>query len=207
MIDFYQAYQDATVSYSQTMQYFDAMPEHALEPKDRKPYDLETNLEIQDLSYVTEEGVHLIDDIDISLKPGEHLALVGSSGSGKSTLALCVGQLYKYTGGHIWVGGKEVSELTKKDIINNIGFVSQTPFIFEGTIEENLLYACQARLDGHGEIPDDVLPTLDDMISVLQHTGIFIDVLRFGLTTVLVHDEKKELETGILRLRKKFQKH
>ena len=101
------------------MQYFDAMPEHVLEPKDRKPYDLKASIKVQDMSYVTDEGVHLLDNIDISLESGEHLALVGSSGSGKSTLALCVGQLYKYTSGHIRLGGKEVSELTKKDIINN----------------------------------------------------------------------------------------
>ncbi len=50
----------------------------------------------------------------MSLEEGEHLALVGFSGSGKSTLAMCIGQLYKYTGGSVMIGDKEVSGLTKK---------------------------------------------------------------------------------------------
>jgi ABC-type multidrug transport system fused ATPase/permease subunit len=205
LIDFYQAYQDASVSYYQTMRYFDAVPEHALEPVGRAPYDLESSVEVRDLSYVAEGGIQLLDDIDITLKSGEHLALVGFSGSGKSTLALCIGQLFKYTGGHILIGGKEVAELTKKDIVNNIGFVSQAPFIFEGTIEENLLYACTARMDENGKNREHALPDLDDMIFVLQQTGIFIDVLQFGLNTFLLQDKNKELESGILSLRRKFQ--
>ncbi|HIJ56996.1 MAG TPA: ABC transporter ATP-binding protein/permease [Deltaproteobacteria bacterium] len=205
LIDFYQAYQDASVSYSQTMNYFAETPQFAVEPRGRSPYDLEAKLEVNDLSYVTEEGIHLLDDINFSLQSGEHMALVGFSGSGKSTLALCIGQLYRYTGGHISIGGKEVSELTKMDMSHNIGFVSQSPFIFEGTLEENLLYSCMARIDGNGEGAGPALPTLDDMIAVLHETGIFVDVLRFGLNAVLIHDEDHGLEGRILRLREKFR--
>ena len=75
------------------------------------------------------------------------MALVGFSGSGKSTLAQCIVQLYKYTSGKILIDQEEVSRLSKKDITHNIGFVSQTPFIFEGSIEENLLYAVVAMAE------------------------------------------------------------
>jgi ABC-type transport system involved in cytochrome bd biosynthesis fused ATPase/permease subunit len=188
------------------MEYFDVPSEHEIEPRGREVLELEGSVEVKDLSFVTDTGIHLLDGINISLKPGEHLALVGFSGSGKSTLALCIGQLYKYTGGSVMIGDKEVSGLTKKDMINNIGFVAQNPFIFDGTIEENILYSSRAKIDDNGQAgKSKELPTLDDIIAVLHQTGIFVDVLRFGLNAILTHKEHEELVNVIVRIRKNFQ--
>ena len=206
LIAFYQLYQDASVRYKKTMEYFDVPPEHALTPEGRTPYELEGDLEVKDLSFVTEDGIRLIDRITFSLKPGEHLAVVGFSGSGKSTLAQCVGQLYKYTGGHVLIGQKEVSDLTKSDMAHNIGFIAQAPFIFDGTIEENLLYSCLSLSDGNGAGKADTMPSRDDIIEVLQQTGVFADVLRFGLNTILVHDQYKDLALVVTRVRESFQR-
>jgi ABC-type multidrug transport system fused ATPase/permease subunit len=205
LIEFYQVYQDGSVTYQRTMEFFDAMPEHAIEPEGREAFDLEASVDVKDLSFVTDSGIRLLDGISLSLNPGEHLALVGFSGSGKSTLALCIGQLYKYTSGHVLIGDKEVSDLTKKDMVNNMGFVAQSPFIFEGTIEDNLLYACKAKVNGNGQSGEG-LPTLDDIIAVLHQTGIFVDVLRFGMNTILTHDQNKELVDVIIRVRESFQR-
>lgn len=207
LIEFYQVYQDGKVNYKKTMDYFDVEPEYLLEPEGRKPYELDGSLNVNDLSFKTDTGIQLLNEISFSLKPGEHLALVGFSGSGKSTLALCIGQLYKYTGGSAQLGGREISELSKMDMTHNMGLVSQTPFIFDGTIEENLLYSCAARSREDSSGRDDALPSLDDMISVLQQTGIFVDILRFGLNTILAHDKHKDLTAKIIRVRKNFQKN
>ena len=207
LIDFYQGYQDASVSYKRTMEYFDGESEFVLAPVKRKPFELNGNIEVKNLSFETETGVRLLSEINLSLKSGEHLALVGFSGSGKSTLALCIGQLYKYTGGNALIGDNEVATLTKKDIVQNVGFVSQSPFIFDGTIEENLMYACRAKLNGNDSSPGNNLPTLDDMIEMLQQTGIFVDVLRFGLNTVLAFDHDKAFVTKIIRVRENFQRN
>jgi ABC-type multidrug transport system fused ATPase/permease subunit len=206
LIEFYQVFQDGRVNYDRTMEYFDVEPEHELEPRDREPLELEGSVEVKDLSFVTDSGIHLLDGINMSLKPGEHMALVGFSGSGKSTLALCIGQLYKYTGGSVMIGDKEVSGLTKRDIINNMGFVAQSPFIFDGSIEENILYSCRAKTgdndQGEGK---NGMPSLDDIIAILHQTGIFVDVLRFGLNAILTHDQHQELVKAIIRIRKNFQ--
>jgi len=206
LIEFYQVYQDGQVNYQRTMEYFDFEPENELEPRDRAPLELEGRVEVKDLSFVTDSGISLLDGINLSLEPGEHLALVGFSGSGKSTLALCIGQLYKYSGGSVMIGDKEVSGLTRKDMINNVGFVAQHPFIFDGTIEDNILYSCRAKAGGYGqEGENNEMPTLDDIIAVLHQTGIFVDVLRFGLNAILTHDRHAEIVNVIIRIRKNFQ--
>jgi len=186
------------------MEFFDAEPEHRLEPTGRKPFELEASLDIQNLSFVTESGIRLLDDVNLTLKPGEHLALVGFSGSGKSTLALCIGQLYAYSEGHIRLGNEEVAQLTRKDVVTNVGIVAQSPFIFEGSMAENLLYACEAADPGNGA-PGDGLPTLDDIIAVLHQTGLFTDVLRFGLNAFLSPEKHWEVVKSIIRVRRKFQ--
>ncbi|MGD9238468.1 MAG: ABC transporter ATP-binding protein/permease [Desulfobacterales bacterium] len=204
LIDFYQAYQEASVSYRRTMEYFDAAPEFALEPVSRKPYQLEGKIEVKDLSYTVDARIKLLDDIDFSVAPGEQVALVGFSGSGKSTLALCIGQLFKYTAGRVLIDNHEVVDLSKRDIAQNIGLVSQTPFIFDGTIEENLLYSCLAQKEGNGSAQDRALPDLDEMIEIIQQTGIFPDVLRFGLNAVLDSTRYLNLVPNLIRVRKKL---
>jgi len=205
LIEFFQVYKDSTVIYKRTMETFDVEPDFVLEHEDREPLELDGRIETNNLSFVTESGIHLIDNINLSLIPGEHMALVGFSGSGKSTLAACIGQLYKHTGGKIQIGDQDIAELSKRDIVNNMGVVAQNPFIFDGTIQENILYSCEARLGITGKDAGDRLPTLDDIIAILHQTGLFVDVLRFGLNTVLVHDHNKDLVDTLIRVRKNFQ--
>ncbi|WP_029898498.1 ABC transporter ATP-binding protein/permease [Desulfohalovibrio reitneri] len=206
LMEFYQVYQDSTVRYSRTMEYFDFAPEHRLVVEGRDPLRLEPRVEIENMGFTVEGNIQLLRNINLELGPGEHLALVGFSGSGKSTLALCLGQLYKYTTGHVKLGGEEVADLSKQDIVENIGFVSQAPFIFTGTIRENLLYACRAALHGAEPVEGGNMPTLDDQIAVLQQSGIFVDVLRFGLNAVLDDDGQHDLRQRIVRVRASFQK-
>ena len=207
LIEFYQVYQDASVRYKRTMQYFDAEPDHMLAPVGRKPYDLEGRLDIRHLSFFTEDRIQLLNDISLSLEPGEHLALVGFSGSGKSTLALCIAQLYPYSIGHIKIGNTEVSELTKKDMTLNTGFVSQSPFIFDGSIKDNLVYGCLSKCDEHSTDTCEFIPDIDDMIEILHQTGIFVDVLSFGLSTILNAKQLEKLEPVLIRIREKFREN
>ncbi len=205
LIEFFQVYKDGSVIYTRTMETFDVEPDFVLEADDREPLELSGRIEAKNLSFVTESGISLIDNINLSLEQGEHMALVGFSGSGKSTLAACLGQLYKHTSGKIQIGDQDIAELTKRDIVNNVGLVAQNPFIFDGTIEENILYSCEARLGKSGKDAGDSLPTLDDIIAILHQTGLFVDVLRFGLNTVLVHDHDKDLVDTLVRVRMAFQ--
>jgi ABC-type transport system involved in Fe-S cluster assembly fused permease/ATPase subunit len=205
LIEFYQVYQDGSINYYKTMNYFDVEIENELRPKDREPYELDVSIKVENMSLETQEGIKLLDDINLTIAPGEQVALVGFSGSGKSSLALCLAQLYKYTSGHATIGNMEISELTKADITRNIGLVSQSPFIFDGTIKENLMYSYTAL---HGEecaLEGECKPELDGLVHVLQQSGLFVDVLRFGLNTI-VEGTAEEFIPVIIRMRENFQK-
>lgn len=205
LIEFYQVYQDGSVNYYKTMNYFDVEIENELTPKNREPYELEVSIDVENMSLETKEGVKLLNDVSLNIAPGEHIALVGFSGSGKSSLALCLAQLYKYTSGHATIGNKEIFKLTKADITKNMGLVSQSPFIFDGTIKENLMYSYTAL---HGEkrvLKGDGEPQLDDLVHVLQQSGLFVDVLRFGLNTV-VEGTSEDFIPVIINMRESFQK-
>ncbi len=205
LIQFYQVYQDGSVTYYRTMEFFDYEPTVELDAPDKQPIELEGHVDVSNLSFITPDGIRLLDDISFELRSGEHLALVGFSGSGKSTLALCMGRLYQHTHGQAVMGGFDLADMTTKDLVANIGFVSQTPFIFSGTIKQNLLYSWRA-LHNDMTTPDKNLePSLDDMITALQQAGIFIDVLRFGLNTIISTGARSELVEALIRIRHNFQ--
>ncbi|MCK8601675.1 ABC transporter ATP-binding protein/permease [Desulfoferrobacter suflitae] len=205
LMDFYQTYQDATVSYTRLMEYYDLEPEHPVAPIDRDPYELKGEIQVKDLSFTVAGGIQLLKQVSLDLKPGEQLALVGFSGSGKSTLAQCISQLYTYTGGSVQIDGLEVNDLTKQDLARNLGVVAQSPFIFDGTIKENLLYSCTAVIEDGDPAKEYKYPTLDEMIEVIQQVGLFVDVLRFGLNTLLEADQESELVDKLIRVRENFQ--
>lgn len=204
---FYQVYQDATVRYKKIIQAFDRKSELRLDRQADESSSFIGKIEVRNLDFTTPEGLNLLNQVNITVEAGEHVALVGFSGSGKSTLAKCMGQLVRHTGGEVLLGGHFVDELSKEDIISNIGFISQEPSILTGTVNDNLLYSCNAMAQYPGSSDRLIEPTLDDKIAVLQQPGIFIDILRLGLNTVLDEKTHPELAQTLLRVRGNFQEN
>ncbi|MGB3211440.1 MAG: ABC transporter ATP-binding protein/permease [Desulforhopalus sp.] len=205
LIDFYQTYQDASVRYRRTMSYFDSVPEFALDLPGSFDQPLTGRLEVSNLIYDTIDGHRLLNGISLSLAAGEHLAVVGYSGGGKSTLIQSIGKMFNYTAGSIQLDGRELSTLTKSEIIQNIGYISQNPFIFTGSIEENLMYAYIAAVETSATPPgEEMRIDLDRMILVLQQVGLFVDVMRFGLDSLIAADDEETAEK-IIRIRRRFR--
>ncbi|MBC17331.1 ABC transporter transmembrane region [Pseudodesulfovibrio profundus] len=206
LMEFWQVYQDSSVRYKQIMRAFDQSPEFLQAVEGRSPYALDNDLEVKDLTFVVGGNIKLLDRISLKVKGGEHVALVGFSGSGKSTLALCVAQLYKYTGGSVLIGGREVSELTKQDMSYNLGMVAQHPFIFDGTVKENLLYSCKSlTMQGGSCTSRGDEPDLDTLIKVTQQVGLYTDVLAFALRARLEPGAHIQLRDDIVEVRRDFQ--
>lgn len=206
LMEFYQGYQDARVAYHRIQEAFDVEPEFPLQPQDRPPVVLKGAVQVEDLVFEVEDRVRLLDQVSLRVAPGERVALVGLSGSGKSTLAMVMAQLYRYSQGHVYVDHWELKDLTKADITPHLGFVSQYPFIFSGTLKENIIYGRQSTFfenypdkDPHGEEPD-----LDEILRAVASVGLTDDVLRFGLNSVLDMPKESLLGHRIIALRRQF---
>ena len=83
----------------------------------------------------------LLTDIDFTIPGGKMYAIVGPSGSGKSTVVNLIPRLYDVTGGRLWVSGSNVKAIDLSYLRENIGIVTQETYLFNGTINDNLLYA------------------------------------------------------------------
>lgn len=82
-----------------------------------------------------------IEDVQLSARPGETIALVGATGAGKSTISKLLLRFYDVTGGRITIDHNDIRDITLDSLRNNIGVVPQDPLLFNGTILENLRYA------------------------------------------------------------------
>ena len=82
----------------------------------------------------------ILKGIDLEIKPGERVALLGSTGSGKTTLANLVPRFYDATEGSVLIDGKNVREISLKSLRSNIGIVSQDIFLFSASLRENIAY-------------------------------------------------------------------
>lgn len=84
--------------------------------------------------------VPVLKDLSLSVAAGERVALVGPSGAGKSTILKLLMRFYDVTGGSIVMDGRDIREMPVAYLRRQIGFVQQEPFLFNGTVRENLLY-------------------------------------------------------------------
>lgn len=92
-----------------------------------------------DFSYPSRPDMKICTNYNLSIKPGETIALCGSSGSGKSTVANLLLRFYDPTGGVVTLDGKNIKDLNVRWLRSQIGFVGQEPVLFAGTIADNIL--------------------------------------------------------------------
>lgn len=95
--------------------------------------------------YSSQEQV--LDDFSLHIKPGESIALVGHTGAGKSSIIKLVARFYEFQEGTITVDGTDIREFDLKSYRDKLGVVSQVPFLFAGTVADNIRYACPSATD------------------------------------------------------------
>jgi ATP-binding cassette subfamily B protein len=97
-------------------------------------------IEFQDVSFGYDKSRPVLQHINFAVAPGEMIGVVGRSGSGKSTLVSLITRLYEIDSGHILVGGIDVRNLNPRELRRKIGLVPQDPFLFRGSVAENIAY-------------------------------------------------------------------
>jgi len=106
--------------------------------------DTLSTIEFRDVSFAYANGKPVLTDFNLTVKPGETIALVGPTGGGKSTIVSLVCRFYEPTQGQILIDGIDYRQRSLHWLQSNLGIVLQTPHLFSGTIRENIRYG---RLD------------------------------------------------------------
>ena len=112
-------------------------------PGARDPGDIDGSVEFRNVTFGYVEGQPILHDISFRVEPGETVALVGPTGSGKTSLTALAHRFYDVWQGRILVGGHDVRDVTQASLGRHIGMVLQEPFLFTGTITENIRYAAR----------------------------------------------------------------
>lgn len=146
--------------------------------------DIEGRVTFENVSFDYVEDVPVLRDINLDVQPGETIALVGSTGAGKTTLTALILRFYEVTAGRILIDGKELKQLDRASLTRRTGVVLQDPFLFSGSVKDNILYGRLGASD-------------DEVIEAAKAVGAhdFILKLDHGYDTVL-HERGQNLSVG-----------
>ncbi|MBA3788791.1 ABC transporter ATP-binding protein [Patescibacteria group bacterium] len=104
-------------------------------------------LAFKDVSFGYPGGQTVLNNVSFTLERGKTYALVGPTGGGKTTTASLMARLYDPTSGTIFLDGKDVRSYEPSDRVQKIGFILQEPFLFSGTVRDNIVYGNAAYTD------------------------------------------------------------
>lgn len=104
------------------------------------PEKLRGEIKFSKVGFEYENGEPVLEDINIHVKPGQVIALLGSTGSGKTSLVNLLPRFYEYTSGNLLIDGVELKEYPRRYLRSQIGIVEQEPFLFSRSIRENITY-------------------------------------------------------------------
>ena len=158
---------------------FEMMDEKPVEESDENfLQNVEGTIEFSDVSFSYDPAKPLIEHLNLSIKPGWRVAIVGPTGSGKTTLINLLMRFYEITGGSITIDGVDIRSITRKNLREQFGMVLQETWLMEGTIRDNLLVAN----------PD---ATQEEMVAAakMSHAHGFIKRLPQGYDTFITSDD------------------
>jgi len=127
-------------------------------------------MQFQSVFFGYPEGKNVLKNVCLQLEAGKTYALVGPTGGGKTTTASLMARLYDPTQGKILLDGKDIRSFSAKERTQKIGFILQEPFLFSGTVRENLIY-------GHPTLQNE---DKDQLQKILDKTGLTKLLERFG---------------------------
>jgi ATP-binding cassette, subfamily B, bacterial len=136
----YQSLRKATVSLETVYAILDAEDTVADSPDAAHMPPLRGEVQFRHVGFAYQPGVQVLRDIDLTVRPGETVALVGPSGSGKTTLVTLLQRLHPVSSGAIHIDGIDVRAMTQRSLRSQIGVVFQDPHLFNDTVRANIAY-------------------------------------------------------------------
>ncbi len=142
---------------------------------------VEGRIDVDHVSFAYQDELDVLHDVDLHIRPGETVAVVGPSGGGKSTLCQLIPRFYDVSGGAVRIDGLDVRDVTQESLRRNVGVVQQEVFLFADSILENIRYgrpgateeevAQAARL---AEIYDDIAAMPDGFNTYVGERGALL---------------------------------
>ena len=141
LIDFTEQFQNGYSGYERFLEILSVEPEIADKPDAKELTDVKGAITFENVSFRYKDGVdEVLSGVNLSVRPGEYVALAGPSGVGKTTLCSLIPRFYEVTGGSIKIDGTDIKDVTLKSLRDHIGVVQQDVYLFMGTIKENIRY-------------------------------------------------------------------
>ncbi|WP_189453605.1 ABC transporter ATP-binding protein [Streptomyces abikoensis] len=160
--------------------------EQSAEPADaRRPDRVRGEVSFEKVSFRYEPDRPLIEDLSLTVRPGQTVAIVGPTGAGKTTMVNLLMRFYEVNGGRITLDGVDVAEMSREELRSHIGMVLQDTWLFGGTIAENIAYGA----------PEGV--SMDKIVEAAKATHVdrFVRTLPDGYETV-IDEEGSNVSVG-----------
>ncbi|WP_310551069.1 ABC transporter ATP-binding protein [Paenibacillus glufosinatiresistens] len=160
------------------------VPEAPQTKRSLTPAGEEGAVEFRQVQFGYKPGELLIEDMNIDVKPGQTIAIVGPTGAGKTTLINLLMRFYEISGGQILIDGVDITAMTRADLRSRFGMVLQDTWLFNGTIRDNIAYGREGASEA------DVVRA-----AKAAHADHFIRTLPQGYDTVL-NEEASNISQG-----------
>lgn len=136
-----QALNRFTTISQRTFEFLDETPKVVEKPAPKRFNAIQGGIQFDRVTFGYNPYFPVIKDVNFDIKPGELIGVVGPSGAGKTTLVNLICRFYDASKGVVRIDGMDVRDLSMDELRRNIGIVLQTPFLFSGTIAQNIAYA------------------------------------------------------------------
>ncbi|MEI7859746.1 MAG: ABC transporter ATP-binding protein [Acidimicrobiales bacterium] len=198
LVQQYNTYQQGQASVKKLRDLCETEPEVKEAPDATVLPLIEGAIRFEHVSFAYVEGRPVLEDVDLTMAPGETVAFVGPTGAGKSTMAKLVTRFYDPSEGRVTIDGHDLRSVTMHSLRSQLGVVPQEPFLFAGTIGDNIAFARPDATD-------------DEIHEAVERVGLtdVIDRMPHGLDTV-VHERGQTLSSGerqLIALARAFLAH
>ena len=181
LIQFAEQYMQGTAGFSRFLEIMRTQPVIQDAPDAKELGTIEGRIDFNDVSFHYDNGVPVLSHIDLHIRPGECLAVVGSSGGGKTTLCQLIPRFYEVSEGSITVDGQDLRTVTQASLRRNIGILQQDVFLFAGTVRENIRYGRPDATDAEieeaarrAEIHEEILAMPEGYDSYIGERGVML---------------------------------
>ena len=183
LMQFMEIYTSGMAGFDRFLELMRTKPEieDAADAKELNIQEVRGEVVFDHVSFHYQDGTQVLDDVSLTIRPGEKFALVGPSGGGKTTICHLIPRFYDVSEGRILVDGHDVRSLTQESLRRSIGIIQQDVFLFAGTVMDNIRYGRPDATDEEvvraavlSKIHEDIMQMPDGYETFVGERGIVL---------------------------------